>query len=393
MTPSIPEPADRETETAQTPAGLYLHVPFCRRKCRYCDFYSRPVREGELDLLVACALVEMDIRSVEVGRLGTIYLGGGTPSLLGASHVAQLLDGIGRRFDVERSAEITVEANPLDVTEEWASACIEAGANRLSVGVQSVDEGDLRFLGRAHHAPDGPAAVERARRAGVSNMGIDLIYGLPGQTPGVIRDRIRTAVDSCRPEHVSCYQLTYASDTPLGRDAAAGHVTPLAEDAEYDLFMCVHETMAKLGYPAYEVSNFARDARLRARHNSNYWLHVNYIGLGPSAHSFVSPVRSWNVTSFDEYARRLDSGELATEGVESLTREQLATEAVMLALRTTDGLDLGSHGRRYGNTPLETRGEVVERLVGEGLIALEGGALRPSVRGLAVADSIARELT
>ena len=372
--------------------GLYVHVPFCRRKCRYCDFYSRPPREVELDRFVEAVVTEAGLRKNE-RPLSTLYFGGGTPSMLGADRLERMLTEFYQRFGVQDDAEITVEANPLDVTPEWAEGCVAAGFNRINIGVQSVDEDDLRFLGRLHHAPDGPAAIRVAREAGFGNIGIDLIYGLPGQTSAALRERLTTAVQECDPEHVSCYQLTYANDTPLGRDAATGKVQPLDHDREADLFMLVHELMAELGYEGYEVSNFAREERFRSRHNSNYWRHTNYIGLGPSAHSFRCPVRSWNVSSVSEYLASIESGKRPVAGEERLTQEQLASEMVMLTLRTTDGLDLSAYRDRFGTDLCEQKHDEIERLVGQGLVAVTDDGLRPTLKGLVVADSLAVELT
>ncbi|MFH1731440.1 MAG: radical SAM protein, partial [Planctomycetota bacterium] len=216
--------------------GLYVHVPFCRRKCRYCDFYSRPPDgAGELDRFAEAVVREMELTQESVRLcaqthtylgLGTVYFGGGTPSMLGAGRLAKILSAARKRWQIAPDSqcvhlgvqtntsassplpEITIEANPLDVTPHWAAGALEAGFNRVSIGVQSINNDDLRFLGRLHHAGDGVRAVETARAAGFDEIGIDLIYGLPGQTAGMLRQRVTRAVESCRPEHVSCYQLT-----------------------------------------------------------------------------------------------------------------------------------------------------------------------------------------
>jgi len=384
--------------------GLYVHVPFCRRKCRYCDFYSRPPQEdpAELDRFVAAVAREAELRSKGVrlsGQadtfppVGTVYLGGGTPSMLGAERLVTLLDAARDRLDVSSDAEITVEANPLDVTPGWAGAARAAGFNRISIGVQSVIEEDLRFLGRLHRAPDGPRAVETAQHAGFDEIGVDLIYGLPEQTPGMLRERISRALDACRPTHVSAYQLTYHAGTPLWDELRAGRCRRLSEDEEYALFVTLHEELAGRGYRAYEVSNFSLADEHRSRHNSNYWRHVPYIGLGPSAHSFDPPVRSWNVSDIGAYCSALEGGSLPTEGSETLSDDQLAAEMVMLALRTTDGLDLGRYGERFGRDFLEANEAAVQSAIDRGRLVVAGSHLRPTRDGLAVADRLAAELT
>jgi oxygen-independent coproporphyrinogen III oxidase len=369
--------------------GLYLHVPFCARKCRYCDFYSQPPKAGEPDRFVNAVLAEArrhpaSSESHAGQPVETIYLGGGTPSLLGGERLATLLGGIREVFNVYPNAEVTVEVNPADVTPALAEALLRAGVNRVSVGVQSVIENDLRFLGRRHAAPDGPLAVETLRHAGFNEIGIDLIYGLPKQTPPMLRERIELAVEACRPTHLSAYQLTYAEGTPLWAELECGRIRRLSEDEEHALFICAHQTLADLGYPAYEVSNFSLDNAHRSCHNSRYWHHQPYIGLGPAAHAFDGRTRSWNVASVADYLERIESGRPATEGRETLTDGQLRTEAIMLALRTTDGLER----RLLGDECSAALDDALRR----GLLIIDGHLVRPTLDGLAVADRLGSEL-
>ncbi|MFO7900193.1 MAG: radical SAM family heme chaperone HemW [Planctomycetota bacterium] len=388
--------------------GVYVHVPFCRRKCRYCDFYSRPPGEGELDRYVDALIREGELRARSVrltgqtntcptghsasARVRTVYFGGGTPSMLGAERLARLLSAVREQFDLAADAEITVEVNPLDVTPGLAAGCLDAGFSRVSVGVQSVIEEELGFLGRLHQAPDGPRSVEILRAAGFGEIGIDLIYGLPKQTPAMAEERVRLAVESCRPTHVSAYQLTYAEGTPLWDDLQSGRIRRHTEDEAHALFRRVHETLAELGYPAYEVSNFSLGDEHRSRHNSSYWRHVPYVGLGPSAHSFDGGTRSWNVADVDRYLAALADGNPPTEGSETLTDEQLAAETIMLSLRTTDGLDLDAFRQRFGRDLVAERREAMEAAADRGLVLLSDARLRPTLDGLAVADRLVSEL-
>jgi oxygen-independent coproporphyrinogen-3 oxidase len=335
---------------------------------------------------------EAELRAGQAPLLTTIHIGGGTPSLLGPAGVVALAGVARRRFEVAPDAEVTIEANPLDVTPALAESCLRAGFNRISIGVQSTDREDLRFLGRRHQAHDGPAAVATAHRAGFDTISIDLIYGLPDVSTDDLERRLAEAVESCRPQHVSCYQLTYAPDTPLGRDLAAGRVRRLSDDQEYDLFMLVHEQMDRLGFAAYEVSNFAQASRYQSHHNLNYWRHRDYIGLGPAAHSFRSPARWWNAPSVSLYLGSLEQGRLPEDGRETLSADQVAVEEVMLALRTTDGLDLDAHRRRFGRDLLVEKCDAIRSWAAQGKVVIEAGRLQPTRAGLAIADALAQSL-
>jgi oxygen-independent coproporphyrinogen-3 oxidase len=370
--------------------GLYVHVPFCRSKCAYCDFYSRPPREGEMDRFVDALGAELAARAAD-RVVDTVYLGGGTPSLLGPARIARILEDVRRLARPAEGAEISLEANPLDVTERWAKAVRAAGVNRLSLGVQSPDADELDFLGRLHIPADGPCAAVAARKAGFENLGIDLIYGLPGQTPARVEKRLRAAVERCRPQHVSAYQLTYAPETPLGREVEAGDIRPPGEDEACALFLRVHEVLEDLGFPAYEVSNFAPADR-RSRHNSHMWQRRPYIGLGPAAHSFLPPARSWNACSVTDYLDAVEAGRSAEAGHEELTDAQEAVETILLGLRTADGLDRPAFRARFGWDVAEARRDAVAAAVKRGQIEVSPERIRPTRQGLAVADRLAAEL-
>jgi oxygen-independent coproporphyrinogen-3 oxidase len=420
--------------------GIYIHIPFCRSKCPYCDFCSRPPQcDAEVDAYVEAVIAEATLRAVadpaDAEPADTVYVGGGTPSLIGSERPARMLDAVRASFGIADGAEITIEANPLDVTSRWAAGCLDAGINRISIGVQSVIEDDLRFLGRAHRAPGGPLAVETARDVGFEEIGVDLIYGLPKQTPAMLRDRLTLAIEACRPTHVSCYQLTIHEGTPLHADLRSRRIAEPDEETQLALFRCVHEALAELGYPAYEVSNFSLHGEHRSRHNSRYWAGAPYVGLGVAAHSFLPPsvtgpsrpraapvrdgvesepvcgqggrdtggdsasravdgatVRSWNTESIENYIASMRAGRPAEAGREELSAEQLADERVLLALRTSDGLDLAAYRQLTGRDLAARNREVIDRAVADGLLVLAGDRLIPTVDGLAVADRLAAEL-
>jgi len=368
--------------------GLYVHVPFCRSKCRYCDFCSRPPAPGEMDRFLRAIESEILLRACD-RPARTLYFGGGTPSFLGIARLGGMLRGLRRAFRLQPDCEITVEANPCDLTSEWLSACRAAGVNRLSVGVQGMRDEDLRFLGRAHTVADAVAAVQRARAAGFDNLGIDLIVGLPGHTAGITREILIQAFAAFAPEHLSCYQLTCAPGTALHEAVERGQVRMPEAETEADIFMTTHETCEALGYEGYEVSNFARTEAFRSRHNSAYWTHRDYLGFGPSAHSFLNPVRSWNTTSLTEYCASLERGELPEAGQERLTAAQRAAEIILLGLRTRDGFSLEELREAGGVDLAAEKGLVLARAESDALLRCNAGRVEPTLKGMAVADQLA----
>ena len=368
--------------------GLYVHVPFCRSKCRYCDFCSRPPAPGDMDRFVRALEAEIRLRAAD-RPVRTLYLGGGTPSFLGIARLSAVLQALRRAFCLQLDCEITVEANPCDLTGDWLAACRAAGVNRLSVGVQGLRDEDLRFLGRAHTVADAVAAVRRARSARFDNLGIDLIVGLPGHTAGITREILTEAIAAFAPEHLSCYQLTCAPGTALHDAVERGEVRMPDADTEAAVFMTAHQTCEGLGYEGYEVSNFARMKAFRSRHNSAYWMHRDYLGFGPSAHSFLNPVRSWNTTSLIEYCASLERGESPEAGKERLTDAQRATEIIMLGLRTRDGFSLEELRKACGVDLQAEKGAILARAESDGLLRRKAHRIEPTLQGLAVADQLA----
>jgi putative oxygen-independent coproporphyrinogen III oxidase len=383
--------ADPDIPADDRALGLYVHVPFCRSKCRYCDFCSRPPAPGDMDRY-ACAL-EAETRLGASNRpVRTLYVGGGTPSFIGSDRLNDILHGLRRAFRLQPDCEITVEANPCDLSSDWLADCRAAGVNRLSVGVQGMRDKDLRFLGRAHTVADAIAGVQRARAAGFDNLGIDLIVGLPGHSAGITREILTRAVAAFAPEHLSCYQLTCAPGTPLHEAVARGEVRMPDADTEAAIFMATHDTCEGLGYEGYEVSNFARTAALRSRHNSAYWTHRDYLGFGPSAHSFLNPVRSWTTASLAEYCASLERGELPEAGRERLTDAQRATEIILLGLRTRDGFSLEELRESCGVDLWAEKGAALVQAESDGLLHRKANRIEPTLKGMAVADRLACDL-
>jgi putative oxygen-independent coproporphyrinogen III oxidase len=362
-------------------AGLYVHVPFCRGKCPYCDFASGTDLSLVADWLRALKQ-EMGFYRDFASRFDTLYLGGGTPSLLNADELAVLLESLREQFEFSPDTEITLEANPDDLNPPILKGYRELGINRLSLGVQSFADRELAFLGRRHDAAQALNALGWAREAGFANLGMDLMYGLPGQTVEQWQGSLETALGFL-PEHLSCYQLTVEAGTPLARRQADARVQPLPEEMEREFFLFTSRFLEDQGYFHYEISNFARGGGNLSRHNRKYWNHTPYLGLGPAAHSYRGGRRWWNHRSLEAYCRALSAGEAPVAGEEVLTPEQARLEALYLGLRTRDGVSLSLLPEAPG------RSTVVQKIIELGLAEMKEERLIPTREGLVVADRLA----
>jgi oxygen-independent coproporphyrinogen III oxidase len=367
-------------------AGLYIHIPFCLRKCLYCDFYSSTEVSAIPEFLKAL-VSEMDIYTSRFDLFDTIYVGGGTPSLLNAEQIEMIFGEVRRRFTVKGDAEITIEANPGDLHEDFLGLIRASGVNRINLGVQSFDKSVLSFLGRRHSAEAAIVAVEQAKAAGFPSVGLDLIYGIPGQG---LTSWIRTLQQAIRlsPEHISCYQLSLEDRTPLGRRRARGELRMPGEELQYRFFMQTSGTLETSGYTHYEVSNFAKTFDCRSRHNQKYWDGTPYLGLGPAAHSFLDNRRWWNSDSLQHYVARLEAGSPPLKGSEELSMEQRRLEAFYLGLRTKKGLHIADFNRDYQCDLLAEKRDILAKLQEEGFVSSSDGYLYPTRKGLAVADSL-----
>jgi oxygen-independent coproporphyrinogen-3 oxidase len=324
-----------------------------------------------------------------------VYLGGGTPSVLAPEELSSVLEGCRTHLPLDATAWVFLEANPEDVTAAACAAWRSLGVRTLSLGVQSFDDAELRFLGRRHSAQEARRAVETALGAGFHTVSVDLIYGLPEQDPAAWRRNLEVAV-ALRPEHLSCYQLTVHPRTGFGVRAARGQLVELPEGSQASLFELTHRFLRDAGWPAYEVSNFARGADHESRHNRKYWDHTPYLGLGPSAHSLavstalpMSARRWWNERNAPQWERRLANRERPVEGDETLGATELALEALMLGLRTTAGIDLSAFAARYGFDLRAANTDLLSTLSDEGRVVIGNGRLAPTAAGLAVADGLA----
>jgi len=364
-------------------SGLYVHVPFCLTKCVYCDFCSI-TETGLIDEWLRAIGQEAALYAGTPALFDSLYIGGGTPSLLGEERLARLFEGLRRHFTFSPDAEVTIEVNPDDATMSGLSFMKSLGVNRLSLGIQSFNDRELAFLKRRHDSAQGRAAIEAARDAGFSNIGLDLIYGLPGQTNKGWKATLEEAV-SFRPAHISCYFLTVEGEAPLAAMARQGKVTLPGEERLRSLFLLTSRFLESQGFIHYEVSNFAASDRLMCRHNDKYWTHAPYLGLGPAAHSFDGHTRRWNVRSVGAYCEALREGKRPVEGEEALSPEQLSLERCYLGARTKRGISLA-------DVP-EEAGPALRQLSRARLVRREGDRLIPTTRGFLVADSLPVLLT
>jgi len=366
--------------------GIYIHIPFCLSKCGYCDFYSVTTTQ-KIPSFIESLQKEMVLYCGFFERFDTLYLGGGTPSLLDAGQIEEIIDGVHGNFPLSADAEITIETNPGDLGSELAESLHRTGINRINIGVQSFDDSTLAFLGRRHSSAEAISAIEKVRAAGFGNVGLDLIYGVPGQDMQSWMKTLGKAL-SFTPEHLSCYQLTIEPSTPLGKRYKAGEIVPPDEDLLYEFFMKTSEFLEASGYTHYEVSNFARDSYFMSRHNRKYWDHTPYLGLGPAAHSFSGNRRWWNHRCLDQYVEAIQTNMPPIGGHEMLTGEQRRLEYLYLGLRTQRGIDLDTFRERYGYDLLHEKGELLRTMEREGLITITGNSLCPTRSGLAVSDSL-----
>ncbi len=384
--------------------GIYVHVPFCGRVCPYCDF---AVRTGGPQ--TRAAFLQALAREVEEqasdGSPGpcvqpfagapfdTLYVGGGTPSSLAPDALGDLITNVRRRLGLAEGAEITLEANPEDVTPDRVEEWTEIGVTRISLGVQALDDRALERLGRAHTGEQATAAMECALGAAFDVVSVDLIFAVPGQSLASWESTLRHVVE-LQPHHVSCYELTVHEGTRFFRDRQRGAFSEATADHKAEQFFATHRLLEDAGYPAYEVSNFSRAPELRSRHNEKYWRHVPYLGIGPSAHSFDGDRRRWwNARSLTEWRLAIDQGRTAVDGEETIAPEALVLEALALGLRTTDGVDVDEVRRRWGVDLLSGNVGLIEDLTRRELLRLDGSRLVPTLDGLAVADGLARDFT
>lgn len=375
---------------------LYIHIPYCRQKCRYCDFSSYAGQESTMARYVDALLKEAEAMSAGAAgqSISTVFLGGGTPSILPAVLLSKLLHGLHRRFDIPAGIEFTTEANPGTLSPEWLQAALDGGVNRLSMGMQASQPALLEALGRIHRFSDVCDSVRMARRMGFENISLDLMFGLPGQTPQMWQETLHAAL-SMDVEHLSCYGLIPEDGTPLKRDLDVGRLCLPSEEEERQMYDDALSILAAHGYQQYELSNFARPGRA-CKHNIGYWQRVPYIGLGASAASFLPTprggLRLCNPSGIQAYLSMADEQAWRQRERTSLLPEDARFESLMLGLRMTCGVSEDAFAAMHGMTLNDYCGDVLRRQEAAGLLSHHGGHWALTRRGMDVQNAILVEI-
>lgn len=371
-------------------AGIYIHVPFCKTRCIYCDFYTRTNMEQKTPY-VSAICKELVLRKEYIGDepIGTIYFGGGTPSQLSKADFEAIFKTIYDTFEIENNAEITLEANPDDLNEKYLNMLIESGFNRLSMGVQSFDDKQLQFLNRRHSAQKAIDAVRMSKQAGFSNISIDLMYGLPDLTSDIWNQTLDTAID-LDIQHISSYHLIYEQGTKLYRLLQKGEVKSVEEELSVDMFSTLIRRLSDAGFIHYEISNFGKDGYF-SRHNSSYWLGAKYLGTGPSAHSYNRQNRCWNISSIPKYIQAIEKGEPDIE-IEELNVQTRYNDFILTGMRTMWGINRTELKNLFGEKLSDYCDKNIQRHIKSNDVFQDGDNYKISSKGIFVSDSIMSDL-
>ncbi len=369
--------------------GIYLHIPFCRQACHYCNFHFTTSLHQKNEL-VATLLKEIQIQKnfFLAETIGTVYFGGGTPSLLEIADCKLLIDAIRQNFNVPIDAEITLEANPDDINAAKLLGWKEAGINRLSIGIQSFFEEELKWMNRAHTAEQAKDSLQLAM-AVFDNITIDLIYGSPLLTDEMWLQNVQVAIQFCIP-HLSCYALTVEEKTPLHKHIYLNKAKSVDSDRQANQFLLLMQWLRDAGYEHYEVSNFAKPG-YRSRHNSSYWKGDKYLGIGPSAHSFNGCTRQWNISNNQRYISSIMTGVLPRE-IEVLTEANQLNEYIMISLRTIEGMDLQVIEERWGAEKSAMINQQLQSYLHKGLAKRNDTSVKLTDQGMLMADGISSNL-
>ena len=371
-------------------AGIYIHIPFCKRRCIYCDFFSTTQSEKK-SAYVHALCQELDMRKdyLEGEDIETIYLGGGTPSQLTQKELEEIFSSLYNIYKVKEDAEITLEANPDDLTPEYIHMLRTLPINRISMGIQTFQEETLKLLHRRHTAQQAIEAVKHCRETGFQNISIDLMYGLPGETLDTWKEDLQQAI-ALHPEHISAYHLIYEEGTALWKLREQNQVEEADEDLSVTLFKTLIEELTHAGYEHYEISNFCLPG-LHSRHNSSYWTGKKYLGCGPSAHSFNGTSRQWNVASLDKYIQSIQQGELDYE-IEELDIYTRYNDFVITTIRTHWGMSLSHLRSTYGENLYQYCLRMAKPHLEQGVLEIKEDTLKLTKEGIFISDGIMSDL-
>ncbi|MEA3288476.1 MAG: radical SAM family heme chaperone HemW [Candidatus Marinimicrobia bacterium] len=378
--------------SALKPLALYIHVPFCKSKCTYCDFYSVVGRENAIPDFLKVILSEIEHKKATLDlsnySIDTIFFGGGTPNLLAPPHLEQIINALLELASPRPDMEVGMEINPGEAALEDFQAYNSLGINRISIGMQSFQPQLLKFMSRIHSAQKSISTYEDVRRAGFNNVSADLIFAIPGQTNQLWEADLSRLVELA-PEHISTYSLTVEEGTALHRWVVAGHVHMLEETLDTGMYAMGRDYLNSQGYPNYEISNHARPG-FECRHNLNYWTGVEYLGFGPAAHSFFKDRRHWNVRNLDQYLSMVAESGIAEEASEIINDDTARNEMILTRLRLTQGLNLSEYTRRFGADLLDQKREILAKWNEQ--IDLHHGHLSVTRSGWSMIDEISSDL-
>lgn len=371
--------------------GLYVHIPFCLRKCPYCDFFSVPIDSNDILADYTDALlgeIRQSAHLLPSTQIDTIYIGGGTPSLLTGEQIEKIIQTIYSEFALKDQVEITIEANPKTLHEDKIKEIIATGVNRLSLGVQSFNDHDLKILGRRHNSRDVLTVIEKLHLSGLENLSLDLIYGIPTQDISRWIKTLEKAVE-CNPQHISTYLLQLDANTPMARDIKRGELNPIDEEAERAMYYHALEHLQGSGFEHYEISNFCLPGR-ECLHNMIYWQAKEYIGIGPGAVSFLNSCRYVNDRNVGEYLKRMQKGQnCLTEELEMLnTDSDLLIDAIILGLRLCKGIRIEDFKKRFGIDMHSRYYKTIQNYKNMGLLKLENGWLKLTKRGYFLSNQV-----
>ena len=371
-------------------AGIYIHAPFCKTRCIYCDFYSTTRSEWKGRYIEAlCKELEMRYTYLKGKPIETLYFGGGTPSQLDEKDFRKVFDTVRRVYGMENCHEITLEANPDDLCPEYLQMLSELPFNRISMGIQTFDDATLQLLNRRHNATQAIEAVKRCRQAGFQNISIDLIYGLPGETEQRWAQDLQQAV-SLDVEHISAYHLIYEEGTPLYKMLQQHSVSQVDEDSSLNFFSTLIDTLSAAGYEHYEISNFCKPG-MYSRHNTSYWQGIPYLGCGPSAHSFDGDSREWNVASLNQYLSSIEQGQRQHE-TEQLDTQTRYNEYIITGLRTMWGISTEELKKKFGDRLWKYCLEQASSYLENGKLELHNDRLKLTREGIFISDGIMSDL-